>query len=73
MKYSTRILVLFVIVELLLLAGAIYMTMQITSGAWRAPDQAEALRRVYTVIGGAMGGLGGAFLFLVIALRLKGK
>ncbi|CAM5525383.1 hypothetical protein MAUB1S_08762 [Mycolicibacterium aubagnense] len=73
MRKSTRILILTVVIELLLLTGAVYMITQTASGAWKTFNQAEALDRIYTTMGAAMGGVGAAFLFLAVVLRIKGQ
>ena len=73
MRKSTRIFILTAVLEALLLAGAVYMITQTTSGAWRATNPAEALNRIYTVMGAAMGGVGAALLFLGTVLRVKGQ
>ncbi|HEY4191606.1 MAG TPA: hypothetical protein VGM46_03075 [Mesorhizobium sp.] len=73
MRKSTRIFILTAVIEALLIVGAVYMITQVTSGAWKTFDQADALDRIYTVMGAAIGGIGGAFLFLALVLRLKGQ
>lgn len=73
MKRSTRIFILLGILEAFFLAGAIFMVMQVTSGAWNAPDPSEALSRILAVAGGAMGLFGGILLVLGILLRRKGQ
>jgi hypothetical protein len=73
MRKSTRIFILTAVIELLLIAGAAYMVMQVSSGAWRTFDQADALNRILTVMGAAIGGVGGCFLFLAGYLRWKGQ
>jgi len=73
MRKSTRIFILLGIVEALFLAGAVFMVVQVTSGAWNAPDPSEALSRILTVAGGAMGLFGGVFLVLGLSLRRKGE
>ncbi len=72
-RKSTRIFVLTAVIEVLLLAGAAYMLMQVTSGAWRTFDQADAVNRILTVMGAAVGGVGGVMLFLGFFLRSKGE
>lgn len=73
MRKSTRLFLVLLLVEVLLVAGAAYMINQVTSGAWRTFDQADALQRIYTVMGAAIGGIGGCFLFLAAFLRFKGQ
>ncbi|MEO9338444.1 hypothetical protein ABFT80_13460 [Mesorhizobium sp. SB112] len=73
MKKSTRIFILLAGIEVLIVAGAAYMLMQVTSGAWRTFDQAEAVRRIMTVMGVAFGGIGAVLLTLAIMLRIKGQ
>jgi hypothetical protein len=73
LKKSTRIFILLAVIEVLIVAGATYMLMQVTSGAWRTFDQAEAVRRIMTVMGGAFGGIGLLLLTLAIVLRIRGQ
>jgi len=48
MKKSTRALVGLVALDGILAAGAWWMVMQVKSGAWNAPDPAEAITRILT-------------------------
>lgn len=73
MRQSTRIFILTAIIEALLVAGTIYMVLQVTSGNWNTFDEAEALTRILTVMGAAIGGVGCALLFLGVVLRWKGQ
>ncbi|WP_374636975.1 hypothetical protein [Paracoccus sp. (in: a-proteobacteria)] len=73
MKPSTRILWLLLLIELLLMAGAAFMVRQVTTGAWHAPDPAEALRRILTVAGGVIPLVALPFVVIFTALRRKGR
>lgn len=65
MRRSTRIFLLTVFLIVMLAGGAGYL---LTLG-----NSDEFNRRVLTVFGGAIGAIGGAFLFLAVFLRLKGR
>lgn len=55
MKQSTRALVGLVVLDALLLAGMAWLVMQVKTGSFNAPDPAEAIRRITTIGGGAIG------------------
>jgi uncharacterized membrane-anchored protein YitT (DUF2179 family) len=63
MRKSSRIFLLTAIIVVLLAIGGAYLL-------W-ALNEAEAKRRVLTVFGGAIGGVGGSLLFLAVFLRFK--
>jgi hypothetical protein len=73
LRKSTRIFILLGVIELLLIAGTAYMVLQVTSGAWNAPDPAEALRRIMTVAGAAIPLVALPFFVLGVSLRRKGE
>lgn len=73
MRKSSRIFILLVVFEVLLIAGTVFMIHQVTSGAWRTADAGFAIQRILTIMGSAIGGVGGVFLFLGIYLRLRGE
>jgi len=55
MKKSTRALVGLVGLDAILAAGAAWMVWQVRTGAWNAPDPAEAISRITETAGGAIG------------------
>lgn len=65
MRSSTRVFLLTVALILLLVCGAAYLLWVL--------DEPEAKRRVLQVFGGAIGAVGGAFLFLAAMLRYQGR
>jgi hypothetical protein len=73
MRKSTRIFILLGIIEALIIAGAIFMVFQVTSGAWNAPDPSEAISRILAVAGGAIPLVGLPFVILAISLLRKGE
>lgn len=73
MRKSTRIFILLAVFEVLLIAGTVFMVHQVTSGAWRTADTAFAIQRILTIMGSAIGGVGGVFLFLGCLLRWRGE
>lgn len=72
MRKSTRVFILLGVFEVLLAAGTAFMFYQVTTGAWRTFDQAEAIQRIFTIMGGAMGAIAGVFLLLGLLIRMKG-
>lgn len=73
MKKSTRIFILLGVIEAIIVAGAIFMVLQVTSGAWNTPDPSETLSRILTVAGAAIAIFGFPFLVLAISLLRKGE
>ncbi len=65
MRPSTRIFLLAAFLIMMLAGGAAYLV--------SVGSSEEFVRRVLTVFGGAIGAIGGAFLFLGVFLRLKGR
>jgi hypothetical protein len=74
MKPSNRILLVGVVVEAMLAALGIYLVMQISSGGMSTSvSPAEAKATITTVLGSAMGGLGGLLLVVYIVLKRRGS
>ena len=73
MRKSTRIFILLGIVEVLLVAGAAWMTSQVTSGAWNAPDPSEAISRIFTITGAAIPIVAVLFGLIGFGLRKNGQ
>jgi hypothetical protein len=73
MKKSTRALTGMIVLDLVLLAGAAWMVWQVRSGAWNAPDPAEAVSRITTTAGGAIGLITGVLLVAFVVHRRKGN
>lgn len=73
MKKSTRALVGLVVLDLLIALGAWWMLLQVRSGAWNAPDPAEAGRRIGEVAGGAIGIVTAVLLVAFAAHRRRGN
>ncbi len=74
MKKSKRIVILFVIVEVLLAAIMIFLTLQVRSGAWQTTISAEeTIGRIGSSIGGVMGALGAFLLVFAWVLRRRGE
>jgi len=65
MRPSTRVFVLTLALIAILACGAAYLL-------W-ALDEPEAKHRVLVVFGGAIGAVGGAFLFMAALLRFQGR
>lgn len=73
MRKSSRIFILLGIVEALIVAGALFMVVQVTGGNWNAPDPGETIARILTVAGIAIPVFGLPFLILAISLLRKGE
>ena len=73
MKKSTRALVGLVALDGILAAGAWWMVMQVKSGAWNAPDPAEAITRITETAGGAIGIVTAVLLVAFVVHRRKGN
>ena len=72
MKPSNRVLLVGLIIETFLASLGAYLVIQITSGALLTPVSAtEAKTAITTVIGVAMGGLGGLLLVVYIVLKRR--
>lgn len=74
MKPSKRILILCGVIETLLAALCLYLLAQISSGAMTTTTSpAEAARTITSVLGAAMGGLGGLMLVMYFILKRRGS
>lgn len=73
MRKSTRMFVLLLVVEVLLVLGAVYMVGQVSGGNWNTPDPQEAVSRIMTVIGAAIPLVALPFVLIGIGLRRKGE
>lgn len=73
MKKSTRALVGLVVIELLLLAGAAWMVLQVKAGAWQTPDPDTAITTITKTVGGAMGIIAALLLLAFFVHRRKGN
>ena len=73
MKKSTRALVGLVLLDALLLAGTFWMLLQVRTGAWHAPDPAEAGRTIGAVGGGAIGIVTAVLLVAFVVHRRRGN
>jgi amino acid transporter len=72
MKPSKRILLLGIVIEGLLAALGFYLLTQLASGGLKPTNSlAETASTVLSVLGGAMGGLGGLFLVLFFVLKRR--
>lgn len=73
MKKSMRALIGLLVIELALLAGTAWMVMQTRTGAWHAPNPAEAITTISSVGGGAMGIVGAILLIAFFVHRKNGN
>ena len=74
MKPSKRILILFGVFEIFLGSLGLYLLTQISSGAMTTTTSpAEAGKTITSVLGSAMGGLGGLMLAIYIVLKRRGS
>ena len=73
MKKSTRALTGMIVLDLVLLASAAWMVWQVRTGAWNTPDPGEAISRITTTAGGAIGLITGVLLVAFVSHRLKGN
>jgi uncharacterized protein (TIGR03382 family) len=74
MKKSKRIVILFVVVEALLAAIMVFLTLQVRSGALQTTvSPEETIARIGGSIGGVMGALGGFLLVFAWVLRRRGE
>jgi hypothetical protein len=73
MKKSTRALAGMVLLDLVVGGGAAWMVLQVTSGAWNAPDPGEAIRRICEVAGGAIGIITAVLLVAFVVHRRRGN
>lgn len=74
MKPSTRVFILFVIVEAGLAGLWWYWLQALRTGELRpAKSLAETVGTVSTILGGAMGAIAGVMLLAIIVLRLRGR
>jgi hypothetical protein len=74
MKLSKRILILGIVIELSLMGLGVWLLLQLESGVLRPTTSvAQTTSTVTTVLGTAMGGLGGLLLVLYIVLRRRGS
>jgi hypothetical protein len=73
-KPSKRILILCGVFETMLAALGLYLLAQISTGAMTTTTSpAEAAKTITTVLGAAMGGLGGLMLAIYIVLKRRGS
>jgi hypothetical protein len=73
MKKSKRIVILLVVVEALLAAIMIFLTLQVRLGALQSSSPDETIGRIGSSIGGIMGALGGFLLVFAWVLRRRGE
>lgn len=74
MKPSNRILIVGVALELMFAGLAAFLVMQLKSGAMTAATGvAEASSTIMSVMGIAMGGLGGLIIVIYIVLKQRGS
>jgi|SoiMethySBSTD1v2_1073268.scaffolds.fasta_scaffold1652195_2 hypothetical protein len=73
MKKSTRALAGLVVIDLALAAGAAWMVWQVRTGAWNAPDPGEAISRITSTAGGAIGIVTAVLLVAFAVHRRKGN
>jgi hypothetical protein len=73
MRKSTRALVGMVVLDLLILAGAWWMLLQVRSGAWHASDPGEAGRQIGQAAGGAIGIITALLLVAFFVHRRRGR
>lgn len=73
MRKSTRALVGMVAMDLIIAAGAAWMLWQVRTGAWNAPDPAEASARIGEVAGAAIGVVTGVLLVAFFVHRRRGN
>ncbi len=73
MRKSTRALAGLVLIEALLFGGAAWMVSQVRSGAWNAPDAAEAIATITEAAGAAMGIVAAVLLVAFFVHRRKGN
>ena len=73
MEKSTRALVGLAVIDSLLALGAAWMVWQTRSGAWHAPDQAEAITTITRTAGGAIGIVTVILLLAFSAHRRQGN
>lgn len=73
MKKSTRALVGLIVIDALLLGGAAWMVLQVKTGAWNAPDAGEAIQRITTIGGGAVGLVTVILALAFVVHRRKGN
>lgn len=73
MKKSTRALVGLVGMDLVLAAGAAWMVWQVRTGAWNASDPAEAIGRITSTAGAAIGVVTAVLLLAFVVHRRRGN
>ena len=73
MKKSTRAIVGLVALDAILAGGALWMVAQVRSGTWNAPDPAEAIRRIMSTAGGAIGIVTAVLLVAFVVHRRRGN
>ena len=73
MKKSTRALTGMFVLDLALAAGAAWMIWQVRIGAWNAPDPGEAIRRITSTAGMAIGIVTAVLLVAFVVHRRKGN
>ena len=73
MKKSTRALVGLVGLDGIVAAGAAWMVWQVKTGAWNAPDPAEAISRITKTAGGAIGIITAVLLVAFFVHKRRGN
>ena len=74
MKKSTPALVGLIVIETLLLLGAIWMVVQVQTGAWQATvSKAEAISAITSGVGGIMGVVAAILLLAFFIHRRRGN
>jgi uncharacterized protein (TIGR03382 family) len=73
MRKSTRALVGLVAMDLILAAGAAWMVSQVKTGAWDATDPSEAITRITSTAGGAIGVVTAVLLLAFVVHRRRGN
>jgi hypothetical protein len=73
MKKSTRALVGLVAMDLAIAAGAAWMVGMVNDGSWNAPDPAEAIARITSTAGGAIGIVTVVLLLAFVVHRRRGN
>lgn len=72
MRKSTRILFGMLALDMAIMVAAGWMVMQTRSGAWHAPDPAEATARIADVAGAAIGVVTAVMLVAFFQRRKRG-
>ena len=73
MKKSTRALAGMLLLDGIVGGGAAWMVWQVRSGAWNAPDPAEAIGRIAETAGAAIGIITAVLLVAFFVHRRRGN